>query len=130
MRTVTSIYMCSFNLVAQSYFFSILQGKNNVNVILRTVFLIIDIGSFHRYITSVLKVETGTITSITSRPIGRALILVTVYVGIIKTDVFCFICFISHNGFNVTLTDNFQYHIQFINNDNITWVRDKRKKCQ
>ena len=33
MRTVTSIYMCSFNLVAQSYFFSILQGKNNVNVI-------------------------------------------------------------------------------------------------
>jgi hypothetical protein len=52
-------------------------------------------------ITSVLKVETDIITTISANPTGRAVILVIMYVKIFKTDVIVFIgdvkmCLTSH----------------------------------
>jgi len=47
---------------------------------------------FNQYrITRVLKVETGIITSIAASPIGRAVILVKMFVEAFKTDVIVFI---------------------------------------
>jgi hypothetical protein len=50
---------------------------------------------------------------------GRAVILVKMYVKIIKTDVISFIGNIIVSP-DVTLTENFLYQSQFVNTDNIT----------
>ena len=57
----------------------------------------------------ILNVETDIIPNIRESPIGKAVILVIMYVETFKTVVI-----ISHNVFDVTLTDNIQYHGQFI----------------
>ena len=54
---------------------------------------------------SILKVDTEIITSIASCPVGRAVILVIMYIEIFKSDVVVFI----GNVFDITLTDSFQY---------------------
>ena len=59
---------------------------------------------------AVLKVETDIITSITTSPTGRAVILVIMYVKIFKTGVIVF----NNDVFEVTLTDNFQYQSEFL----------------
>jgi hypothetical protein len=61
------------------------------------------------------KVETRIIARIGAISIGRAVILVIIYVETFKTD---FIVFIV--TFDATLTDNFQYQGQFVDSDNIT----------
>ena len=58
-------------------------------------------------ITAVMKVETDVIASITASMIGRAAILVMMYVEIYNIY---FIVFIGY----VTLTDSLQYQSQFI----------------
>ena len=57
-----------------------------------------------------MKVETDIITCITVSLIGR----VIMFVEFFKTDV----VFIGHNGFDVTLTNNFQYQSQYIDAEN------------
>ena len=70
--------------------------------------------------TSILKVETDIITSIAVRP--GPVILVTMSIVTFKSD----ITFFNGSLFDVTLTDNFQYQNQFVDNQNII-RRDKRK---
>ena len=52
----------------------------------------------------ILNVETDIIPNIRESPIGKAVILVIMYVETFKTVVI-----ISHNVFDITLTDNIQY---------------------
>jgi len=67
--------------------------------------------------TAVLKDETDIITSIAENPIGRAKILVIIYVKTFITDVTDFIGNVIAS--DITLTDNFQYQSQFNDIDNI-----------
>ena len=62
----------------------------------------------------ILNVETDIIPNIRESPIGKAVILVIMYVETFKTVVS-----ISHNVFDITLTDNIQYG-QSIDIKNIT----------
>ena len=57
--------------------------------------------------TAVLKVETDIITSIKASLIGQAVILVVMYVETFKTDVIV----LSYNVSDITLTDDFQFHL-------------------
>ena len=68
---------------------------------------------------SVLKVETDIITGIacTASQIGRAVILVIMYVKNLKPNIIVFIGKVIM--FDVTMTNNFQYHNHFVDTDNI-----------
>ena len=70
-------------------------------------------------IMSVLKVETDIITGIAcaASQIGRAVILVIMYVKNLKPNIIVFIGKVIM--LDVTLTDNFQYHNHFVDTDNI-----------
>ena len=70
-------------------------------------------------IMAVLKVETDIITSIAARPIGRAVILVIMYVETFKTKNIILLLVMSLNVTEVTLTDNFLYQSEFVDTDNI-----------
>lgn len=59
--------------------------------------------------------------------IGRAGNLVVMHAEIFKTDV---INFLSVNVFEVTLADNFQYHYQYDDTDNISLNEIKRRNSK
>ena len=72
-----------------------------------------------------MKIEIDIICSIASSLIGKAVILVIMYVKTFETVVNVFIYNVLY-VFGVTQTDNFQYQNQIVDIDNIT-QGDQRK---
>lgn len=57
------------------------------------------------------------ITSITASLKGETAILVILYVETFKTDII--VLYVSYNVFDITLTDDVQYHGQSVDTENI-----------
>lgn len=64
-----------------------------------------------------MNVETDIVLSITASPVGWAVILVRMYVETFKTDII--VLYVSYNVFDITLTDDVQYHGQSVDTENI-----------
>jgi hypothetical protein len=79
-------------------------------------------------ITVVMKVKTDIITSITARLMEWAVIVLTMYVKTFKTHVI--FLSVSHNVFDISLTNNFQHQSQSVDTQQYPWVRLKKWTSQ